>query len=84
MSVSYSLAVTCWERSDLLALLYVMFSCVFATFPYSGLGQVWYLIVSIPGLCLLSNLYVQEDFLWINITSFIATNTETSVVYFSK
>ena len=49
-----SLVVTCWERADLLASLYVMFSSVFVTFPYSVLGQVWYLIVSIPDLCLLS------------------------------
>ena len=32
---------------------YVMFSCVFVTFIYSLLGQVWYLIVSIPDLYLL-------------------------------
>ena len=25
--------ITCWERADLLALLYVMFSCVFVTLP---------------------------------------------------
>ena len=32
----------------------VMFSCVsFFTFPYSVLGQVWYLIGSIPDICLL-------------------------------
>ena len=42
------------ERADLLALLYVMFSRVVVTFPYSVLGQVWYLIVSFPDLCLLS------------------------------
>ena len=53
MSVSCSLVVTCWEMADLLALLYVMFSCAFVTFTYSVLGQVWYLIVSIPDLCLL-------------------------------
>ena len=35
------------------ALLCVMFPCVFVTFPYGGLGQVWFLIVSIPDLCLL-------------------------------
>ena len=28
MSVHCSLVVTCWERADLLALLYVMFYCV--------------------------------------------------------
>ena len=44
LSVPCSLVVTCWERADLLALLYVMFSCVFVTFPYGVLGQVWYLI----------------------------------------
>ena len=49
--VHCSLVVTCWERADLLALLYVMFSCVFVTFPYGVLGQVCYLIVSIPDFC---------------------------------
>ena len=29
-------------------------SCAFVTFPYGVLGQVWYSIVSIPDLCLLS------------------------------
>ena len=33
-----------------LALLYVMFRCVFVTFPCGVLGQVWHLIVSIPDL----------------------------------
>ena len=32
LSLSRSLEVTCCERTDLLALLYVMFSCVFGTF----------------------------------------------------
>ena len=41
------------ERANILALLYVMFSCVFVTFICGVLGQVWYLIVSIPYLCLL-------------------------------
>ena len=41
------------ERADLLALLYVMFPCVFVSFPYGILGRVWYLILSIPDLCLL-------------------------------
>ena len=35
--------------------LFVMFNCVFVTFPCVNLGQVWYLIVSIPDLCRLSN-----------------------------
>ena len=32
-------------------LLLVMFDCVFVTFPSGILGQVWYMIVSIPDLC---------------------------------
>ena len=56
LSVSCSLVVTCWERADLLALLYVIFSCVFVTFPYGVLGQVWYLVVFISDLCLLPHL----------------------------
>ena len=35
-------------------LLFVMFNCVFVTFPCGILDQVWYLIVSIPDLCRLS------------------------------
>ena len=31
--------------------LFVMFNCVFVTFPCGILGQVWYLIVLIPDLC---------------------------------
>ena len=45
---------TCWERDNLLALLYEMFSCVFVFSPCCVLGQVWYLIVSIPDLCIIS------------------------------
>ena len=52
--VHCSVVVTCWERANLLALLYVMFSCGFVTCPCGVLGQVWYLIVSIPDLCLLT------------------------------
>ena len=35
-------------------LSYVMFNCVFVTFPCGILGQVWYFNVSIPDLYLLS------------------------------
>ena len=45
------LVIICWERTDLLALLFVMFPCVFATFQYGFSGKVWYLILSIPDLC---------------------------------
>ena len=55
-SVHCCLVVTCWERADLLALLCNVY-CGFATFPRGILGQVWYLIVSIPDLCHLSYFY---------------------------
>ena len=55
LSVHCSLVVTCLERADLLALLFVMFYCAFVTFPCGILGQVWCLIVLIPDLCLLSD-----------------------------
>ena len=41
-------------KGGLLALLYVMFHCAFVTFQYGVVGQVWYLIVSIPDLSFLS------------------------------
>ena len=41
-SVYMCLVVTCWERADLLALVCGI------------LGQVWYLIVSIPDICTLT------------------------------
>ena len=47
--------------SNFLALLCVMFSCVFVTFPYDVLGQVWYLIVLIPDLCLLPYFFFDQN-----------------------
>ena len=41
------------ETADRLALLYVVFSSDFVTFPYGVLGEVRYLIVSFPDICLL-------------------------------
>ena len=32
----------------------LMYNCEFGTFPFGILGQVWYLIVSIPDLCTLT------------------------------
>ena len=57
MSVHCSLVVTCRERANLLALLYVMFSCVFCHFPMCcpGSGVVLYCID--PDLCLLTYFY---------------------------
>ena len=51
-SVHCCLVVSCWERVDLLALVGDVY-CIFVTFPCDILGQVWYLIVLIPGLFLL-------------------------------
>ena len=36
-----------------------MFSCVFVSFPCGALGQLWYLIVSIPDRCLLPYFKIQ-------------------------
>ena len=47
-SVYMCFVVTCWERADLLALVCGVY-CEFVI-----LGQVWYLIVSIPDLCTLT------------------------------
>ena len=41
--------------ADLLALVGDVY-CDFVTFPFGIVGQVWYLIVSIPNLCHLSYL----------------------------
>ena len=50
-SVHCWLVVTCWEKADLLALVGDDY-CSFLTFPCGILGQVWYLIVLFPDLCL--------------------------------
>ena len=55
-SVYMCLVVTCWERADLLALVcgVQLWVCYF---PIGILGQVGYLIVSIPDLCALNYYY---------------------------
>ena len=58
-SVHCCLVVTGRERADLLALVYEVY-CDFVTFPFDILGQVWYLIVSIPDPCCLS--YIVADY----------------------
>ena len=60
LSVLCSLVVTCWLRVGPLAVLYVMFSCIFFTFQYGVLGQVWYLFVLIPDICLLPYFHIFE------------------------
>ena len=39
-------------------LSFVVFNCVFVTLPCGILGQAWYLIVSIPDLCRLSDIVI--------------------------
>ena len=56
------LFIAAWERVNLMAVLYVMFSLCFVTFPCGVLGQVWYLIVLIPDLCLNSYLLSKRKF----------------------
>ena len=52
-SVHCCLVVTCCERADILALVGDVYY-IFVTFPCGILGQVWYLIVSLPDYCSLS------------------------------
>ena len=56
-SVYCWLVVTGKERADPLALVCDV-HCGFVTFPFGILGQVWYLIVSIPDPCYLSYLVI--------------------------
>ena len=51
MSVPCSIVITCWEKSDLLDLLFVVFPCVIVTLLHGVLDQMWYLVVSSPDLC---------------------------------
>ena len=52
-SVHCCLVVTYWERASWLMLVVFFFFCIFVIFPCGILGQVWYLIVSFPDICLL-------------------------------
>ena len=55
-SVDMCFVVTSWERAGLLALVCGVLLWV-CHFPIRILGQVWYLIVSIPDLCTLTYFY---------------------------
>ena len=59
MSVCCSFVVTCGERADILAFVYVVFSCVFVNLPFGVLSNLCYLIVLIPDLCFL--IYLEEN-----------------------
>ena len=56
LSVHCTLVVTCWGKADLLALLCVMFYCVFVTFKCGVLGQLGACLI----LCLLSYFYFTQ------------------------
>ena len=56
LSMTCCLVVTCCERADNFALVCDVYY-VIVTFCCGILGQVWYLIVSIPDLCCLSYFY---------------------------
>ena len=80
--------VTCWERADILSLFGDVY-CIFVTFPCGILGQVWYLIVSFPDLCLLSyfknvGTNLKRDilllFLWKNFVNFLLTVVNISIM----
>ena len=90
LSLPYSLVcvirlvVTCWERADCLALLYVMFSCVFVIFPYHILDQVWYLIVLIPDLCLpyfYKYYFNHKSWFYRHIIIMLKTNTDFKAIW---
>ena len=48
-------------------LSFVVLNCVVVTFPFGILGQVWYLIVSIPDLCSLSYFHTVRIVLHISV-----------------
>ena len=66
-SVYLCRVVACWERDDLLVLVCGVFLYV-CHFPIGILGQVWYLIVSIPDLCTLTYLILFHMFSEIFLT----------------
>ena len=43
-------------------LSFVMFKCVFDTYPCGILGQMWYLIVSMPDRCHFSYFHIKFEF----------------------
>ena len=82
-SVYMCFVVTCLERADLLALVWCVYMWI-CHFPIGILGQVWYLIVSIPDLCTLTYLdwYLEEitdypdETLWVTLPDKIILDTD--------
>ena len=64
-SVYMCLVVTCWERADLLDLVWWCLT-VTSRFPIGILGQVKYLIVLIPDLCTLTYFYINIVIFWLS------------------
>ena len=62
-------------------LLFVMFNCIFVTFPCGMLGQVWYLIVSIPDHCRLSN-FLCLTVPWVGLKCLIVVYFLVKLTYF--
>ena len=52
---------TMGKGCSLCSLVCDVLSCVFVTFPYGVLGELRYLIVSIPHLCLLPCFLISSD-----------------------
>ena len=53
LSMRFVYIICSAKKADLLALVGDVY-CIFVTFPWGFLGQVWYLVVSFPDLCMLS------------------------------
>ena len=71
--------VTCWERADLLALVGGVY-CIFVTFPCGILGQVWYLIVSFPDICV----FLTSILLLVCYRSYVNTSVMPKLFYFPR
>ena len=79
-----SFVVTCWERADLWALVCGVYLWVYH-FTIGILGQVWYLIVSIPDLCILTYFYrLVSGCLFILSSLFIKYNLLYELWQFNK
>ena len=66
--LDFAFAHCCLGLSSWLS--FVVLNCVFVTFPFGILGQVWYLIVSIPDLCSLSYFHTVRIVLHISAVPF--------------
>ena len=51
-------------------LLFMMFNSVFVTFQCGILGQMWYLIASMPDLCRLSTFKIENWPFWNTVETF--------------